>query len=399
MKDPEPVFDFDSPPDRRDTGSLKWDRYAGRDIIPLWVADMDFRSPPSVIEAIRSRAEHGVFGYTVPNPAVVDQTLEYLRQAHGLAAEPEWLCWTPGMVPALNLACRAFAEEGEGVLTCTPVYPPFLSAPINGARSLQRAPLQLRPDDGSWGFDWEAMEAAVNPSTRIFILCNPHNPVGRVYRRDELERLAAFCERHDLVLIADEIHCDLILDDGLRHIPAMSLGAEIADRTVTLMSPSKTYNLPGLACAFAIIPNATLRSRLRRTFRGIITEVNAFGYAACRAAYRDGNPWRLALIRYLRENRDVLARSVAEQMPAVRMSHVEATYLAWLDVRDLDLDRPAEHFAQHGVGLSNGVDFGAPGYLRVNFGCSRALLREGMERMVRAAAAAPGAVAPGEPPR
>jgi cystathionine beta-lyase len=398
MNDPDTTFRFDAPPDRRGTGSLKWDRYADRDVIPLWVADMDFQSPPAVMEALGARAAHGVFGYTAPYPAVVDQVLRYLREAHGVAAEADWLYWVPGLVPALNLACRAFAEEGEGVLTCTPVYPPFLSAPLNGARVLQRAPLQVRRD-GSWGFDWKAMEDAADASTRVFILCNPHNPVGRVYSRDELDRLAAFCDRRNLVLISDEIHCDLILDDGLRHVPTLSLGADVAARTVTLMSPSKTYNLPGLACAYAIIPNPDLRARLRRTCRGIITEVNAFGYTACLAAYRDGDPWRQALLRYLRENRDELARAVAERMPGVVMAPMEATYLAWLDVRALGLERPAEHFVEHGVGLSNGVDFGAPGFLRVNFGCSRTLLREGMERMVRAVAAAPGAVAPGEPPR
>lgn len=375
------MFDFDTAPDRTGTGSLKWDKYAGRDVLPLWVADMDFRSPPPVVEALRERADHGVFGYTVPHDEVIRETLAYLQRVHGFDARPEWLVWLPGLVPALNVCCRAFGDPDGGVLALTPVYPPFLSAPHFSDRRRIAVPLGL--DGDRWVIDWEGLDRAVTPDTKVFLFCHPHNPVGRVWRREELERIVDFCERHDLVLCSDEIHADLILDD-IPHVPALGLGAPAAGRTIALLSPSKTYNLPGLACAYAVIPDEGIRMAFKRAARGIITEVNAFGYAGCAAAYRHGEPWRRELIQYLRGNRDLLYRFAAERLPGVHLRPMEATYLAWLDVRDLALDSPAKFFEDAGVGLSNGHDFGTPGFLRINFGCPRARLQEGLERMAKA---------------
>lgn len=377
-------FDFETALDRAGTGSLKWDKYAGRDIIPLWVADMDFRSPPAVVEALRTRVEHGLYGYTIPNAEVVQETLAYLRRVHGLEVRPEWLVWLPGLVPALNVACRAFGEPGDEVLTCTPVYPPFLSAPVFSDRKRVTVPLSV--EHLLQAFDWEGLERAVTPNTRLFILCNPHNPGGRVWSREDLQRVVEFCKRHELVLCSDEIHCDLILDD-VPHIPTLSLGETAMKRTITLLSPSKTYNLPGLSCAYAVIPDEGVRSAFKRAARGIITEVNAFGYAGCAAAYRHGEPWRRELLAYLRENRELVYSFISEHLPAIKLQPMQATYLAWLDVRGLELDNPMKYFEDAGVGLSNGHDFGAPGFLRLNFGCPRARLREGLERMARAAGA------------
>ncbi len=377
------MFDFDHAPDRAGTGSLKWDRYRGRDIIPLWVADMDFASPPAVVDALRARAEHRVFGYTVPYDEVVSEVLAYLRRRHGVEVQPSWLVWLPGLVPALNLLCRAFGTAGDAVMTCTPVYPPFLSAPVFQERKRIAVPLRL--EDEVWHFDWDAMERAVTPDTRLFILCHPHNPVGRVWRREQLERLLAFCERHQLVLVSDEIHCDLILDD-VPWTPTLALGERAAARTITLHAPSKTYNLPGLACAYAVIPDDGLRTTFLRACRGIITEINAFGYAGCAAAYRHGEPWRQALLAYLRANRELVYSFIRERMPGIVLHPMEATYLAWLDVRELKLEHPHRFFEDAGVGLSNGVDFGAPGFLRLNFGCPRARLLTALERMARALA-------------
>ena len=374
-------FDFDHAPGRAGTGSLKWDKYAGRDVIPLWVADMDFRSPPAVVDALRARVEHGVFGYTVPHEDVVQATLDYLRERHQLTVRPEWLVWLPGLVPALNVACRAFGEPGNEVLTCTPVYPPFLSAP--GFSDRQRVTVPLLESAGRWDIDWEGLERAVTPETRLFILCHPHNPVGRVWAKDELERLVVFCDEHEVVLVSDEIHCDLILDE-VPHVPALSLGEAAVRRTIALYSPSKTYNQPGLACAYAVIPDDGLRMAFKRAARGIITEVNAFGYAGCAAAYRHGEPWRQALLTYLRGNRDLIQAFLRDRMPKIRMTPLQATYLAWLDVRGLELDHAVKYFEEAGVGLSDGLDFGAPGYVRLNFGCPRARLQEGLERMARA---------------
>lgn len=378
------MTDFDAFIDRKDTGSLKWDRYAGRDILPLWVADMDFASPPAVVTALRERVEHGVFGYTIPYDEVISAVTNYLQNRHGLTVDPAWLVWVPGLVPALNLACRATGDDGSGVMIHTPVYPPFLSAPEFSGRRRISVPLICR--DGRWVIDFEEMERAVTPDTKLLILCHPHNPVGRVWRRPELEQLLDFCERHDLTLVSDEIHCDLILDD-VEHVPALALGERAARRVIALYSPSKTYNLPGLCCSYAIIPDPALRAAFKRVARGIITEVNAFGYAGCAAAYQHGEPWRQDLITYLRGNRDLVQEFVRAHLPGVIMHPMEATYLAWLDVRGLGIDTPGKFFEDAGVGLSNGVDFGAPGFMRLNFGCPRSRLQDGLDRMARAISA------------
>ncbi len=383
----ESSFDFINPVSRIGTGSLKWERYGGRDVLPLWVADMDFRSAPEILEALRRRVEHGVFGYTVPYAEVEEVVCDYLKQRHGLAADHRSLHWVPGLVPALNVVCRAFGAPGDAVMTCTPVYPPFLSAPRNNGRELITVP--LRRDHACWRFDFESMEAAVTPKTRVFILCNPHNPVGRVFEKEELDELVAFCDRHDLVLCSDEIHCDLILEPERRHVPALALSDEAARRTVALYAPSKTYNLPGLACAYAVIPEPRLRAAFKRAAQGFITEVNCFGYAGCAAAYRDGEPWRRELLRVLRGNRDLVYSFVAERIPSVRIHPMEATYLAWLDFGELGFESPAAYLERHGLGLSEGASFGesGAGWARLNFGCPRSVLESGLERLEKAVAA------------
>jgi cystathionine beta-lyase len=375
------MTNFDELVDRRETGSLKWDKYRERDVIPLWVADMDFHSPPEVTAAIRARAEHGVFGYTAPYPEVTNAVLDYLRKRHGLDAHADWIVWLPGLVQGKNLTCRAAGNPGDAVMTCTPVYPPFLTAPIFSDRKRIAVPLRL--DGGVWNFDFDAMEKAITPETKLFTLCSPHNPVGRVWRRNELERLLDFCERHHLVLCSDEIHCDLILDD-VPFVPTLSLGERAAKRTITLLSPSKTYNLPGLACAYAVIPDEELRANFKRICRGLVTEINLFGYAGCAAAYKSGELWRRDLIAYLRGNRDLVYEFFAAHLPQLKIVPMEATYLAWFDARPLGLENPHKFFEEHGVGFSNGIDFGAPGFLRLNFGCRRALLQQGLERMLAA---------------
>jgi len=369
---------FEKVIDRTGTGSLKWDRYKDPEILPMWVADMDFHSPEPVIDALKTRAEHGVFGYTIPYKSLNDTVLRYLEHSHGFSCQPEWLVWLPGLVPALNLICRAF--EGT-VLTATPIYPPFLSAPPYSGRPIQKVPLQLAGD--RWEFDWDALEAATTADTRVLLLCNPHNPVGRVFTRDELEKLAQYAQRHDLVVSADEIHSDLILEPDLRHIPFATLGDDSRERSISLFAPSKTYNLPGLSCAFAVIPNPKLRAAFNKAARGIVTEINAMGYAACEAAYKEGEPWRTELLAQLRRNRDRVLDFIRGNTPEIGITPIEATYLAWLDVRSLELDDPAAHFLKHGLALSDGKLFGAPGYLRLNFGCPPQTLQSGLDRLLQ----------------
>jgi len=377
-------FDFDHVPDRRGTDSQKWQKYADRDVLPLWVADMDFQAPPAVLEALHRRVDHGVFGYARPVKSTVAAFVDALATRYGWNIDPSWLVWLPGIVVGLNVAVQAFAQPGEQVMSCTPVYPPFLTAPKNSGRETLAVPLALSRAEGRWEIDFDALERAVTPRTKIFLLCHPHNPVARVWRRDELVRIGEFCLRHKIILQSDEIHCDLILDPGLPHVPTALLGPEIAANTVTFMAPSKTYNLPGLGTSIAIISDPKLRAQYVRATAGIVAEVNALGYAACEAAYRDSEPWRQALLAYLRGNRDFLKSFLGRELPGVRLeAPLEATYLAWLNVEALGLADPVAHFEKHGIGLSDGAFFGAPKgqYVRLNFGCPRATLEEALRRM------------------
>jgi cystathionine beta-lyase len=381
------TFDFDTPVERAGTDSQKWQKYAGRDVLPLWVADMDFRSSPAIIEALHRRVEHGVFGYARPVKSTVDAVATAMEQRYQWKIDPSWIVWLPGLVVGLNVTAQAFAQPGEEVLTLAPVYPPFMSAPKNSARTSVTVPWAQGAD--GWEIDWDALEHAVTPRTRLFYLCNPHNPLARVWRRGELVRLAEFCERHSLILCSDEIHCDLILDPALPHIPTSVLSPEIAARTVTLMAPSKTYNVPGLGTSIAIIPDSARRARFIRATAGIVAEVTSLGFAACEAAYRDSEPWRQALLAYLRGNRDYLLEAVKRELPGIKVeAPVEATYLLWLNVAALGWDNPTARFEQHGVGLSDGTMFGSPkgSHVRLNFGCTRATLHEAVRRMKAALA-------------
>jgi cystathionine beta-lyase len=373
------LFDFDEVVDRRDTASEKWEKYRGRDIIPMWVADMDFRSPPVVLEALHRRTAHGVFGYTGAPPELVEAVLQMLEQDYGWGIDPQWIVWLPGLVTGLNVACRAVGSEGDEVLTLVPVYPPFLSAPRYSRRGVAR--VRLHEASNCWSIDFERLADAVTPITRLFMLCNPHNPVGRVFERHELERIAELCLSRGIVICADEIHCGLVLDPVKRHIPIATLSPEVEQHSITLMAPSKTFNLAGLGCSFAIIPSEALRRRFLEAKAGIVPMVNPYGYLAAQTAYAHGEPWRQELIAYLRRNRDLLAASLPRMAGGLSMAPVEGTYLAWIDHRRASLADPVGFFEAAGVGLQDGRDFDGPGFVRLNFGCRQALLQQAIERM------------------
>ena len=374
-----PMFDFDTVHLRRGTGSLKWDRRP--DLDPFWVADMDFTSPPAVLEALQERVAHGIFGYAVPHPGLEEALLEYLARRHGVTAAPEHIVHLGGLVPALSLAGRAFGGGGQGLVTCTPVYPPFLGVHQDHSLVLNKIPHVL--EDGRWTFDWDRLEESVTPADRVFLLCHPQNPLGRVFTREEVHRIAEFCARHDLVLISDEVHCDLVLDDEETPFhSALHLPGGLLARTVVLQSPSKTYNIAGLGYAVALIPD----ERLRRTFtqaRGhILPEINALSYYAAEAAYRHGEPWRRELVSYLRGNRDLLTAFCRDHLEGVVVPHIEATYLAWLDFRAAGVTHPAKLAEEKaGLFLSEGAFFGAPGHARLNYGCPRASLQDALHRL------------------
>ncbi len=376
-----PEFDFDSTVNRRGTAAVKWDKYGDRDVIPMWVADMDFACAPPIIEALHRRVDHGIFGYSNPPAGLIDATLAHLQNEFDWNIQPEWIVWLPGLVVGLNVVSRAFGREGDDVLTAVPIYPPFLSAPVNASRNVVRVPMER--SGGIWRWDIDALAQAVTPRSRLLLLCNPHNPVGRVFAREELAEIAEVCRRHDLVLCADEIHAGLILDSDKHHVPIASLSGELSDRTVTLLSASKTFNLPALGCAYAVASNPQLREQLRKAMSGIVHHVGLMGYVATEAAYREGKPWQLALLDYLRANRDLVEKSVAA-IPGLRIWHAEATYLSWIDARALQVNDPVRFFLDAGVGLYDGALFGAPGFLRLNFACPRMLLEQALERMAKA---------------
>jgi cysteine-S-conjugate beta-lyase len=378
------LFDFDTVVDRCGTASEKWTMYEQRNILPLWLADMDFRSPPAVIRALHRRVDHGIFGYTHAPAELVNVILTMLKTSYDWDVQPDWLVWLPGLVTGLNVACRSVGVDGDDVLTAIPVYPPFLAAPKHSRRNLVTVP--LAQDSGLWKFDVEMFEKAITPRTGLFLLCSPHNPVGRAFGREELSELVEVCIRHGLIICSDEIHCGLVLDKDKSHIPTATLGLEAAQRTITLMAPSKTFNLPGLGCAFAVVPNPELRNSFRKAMAGIVPYVNVFGYTAALAAYKDSEDWRLALLDYLRDNRELVAAAV-DQMPGLAMSHIEATYLAWIDCRDAGLKNPVRFFEDAGVGLGNGAAFGGKGFVRLTFGCPRSILAEALEKMATAISA------------
>jgi cystathionine beta-lyase len=302
---------------------------------------------------------------------------------YGWQITPEDLLFIPGVVTGLNLACQALAEPGGGVLIQTPVYMPFLRLANNAGMAAQEMELS-QGSDGNYHINWQKFEGAIDKHTRIFVLCNPHNPVGRVFRRAELERMAEICLRDKVVICSDEIHCDLLFS-GNKHIPIASLDPEIAQNTITLMAPSKTFNIAGLQCSFAIVQNAELREKLKHAGKGLTGWVNSMGAVAGLAAYREGQEWLEQVLVYLEGNRNFLARYVADNLPGVKMRRPEGTYLAWLDCRATGIPCiPGQFFLRQAhVALNEGHTFGkgGEGFVRLNFGCPRATLRTALERM------------------
>jgi len=382
-------YDFDRVVDRRSTNSAKWRKYPA-DVLPLWVADMDFPSPEPVVRALRERVEHGVYGYGFEGPEFGEVFVDRVQKRYGWKISPEALVLVPGVIPGLNVACHALTQPGDGLLMQLPVYPPILRSPTNHGLTRDGAMLG-RERDGRYVVDLDAFRAAIHSRTRAFILCNPHNPVGRVFTRDELAAMARVCLERDIPIIADEIHCDLLFA-GQRHVPIASLSPEIERRTITLMAPSKTFNLAGLKVSVAVIPDASLRERFMAA-RGdyVQASVNILGYTAALAAYRDGQEWLDELMRYLEGNRDFLVDYVRRHLPGVSMVPPEGTYLAWLDCRSAGpaAADPFTFFLERAkLALNDGALFGrgGQGFVRLNFGSPRSLLIEGLERMRRALA-------------
>lgn len=380
--------DFDLSIERRQTHSTKWS-HADPDVIPMWIADMDFPVAKSIQSALRKRAGHPIFGYQADSPNLRHILVDRLAKRHHIQANPDHLIFSPGLVVALNTVVRAMGGAGTGVITLTPIYPPFLSTPTNGGKVSISVPMACSMRDGNlyYEIDFDAFERAitladVKPS--IFMLCNPHNPVGRAFTEAELTRLAEICLKHEMIICSDEIHADLTLDDT-RHISIASLSPEIADRTITLLAPSKAFNIPGLGLGFAVVSNPELRETLSMAFMQSGNFCNIFGFEAAEAAYSKGDKWLRGLRSYLTTNRDTLLDYVAENLPDVRITRTEATYLAWLDCRGTGIEgKPSTFFMENAkVWLNDGSAFGldGEGFVRLNFGCPRPRLLEALDRM------------------
>jgi cystathionine beta-lyase len=393
---PSMQYDFDHPPDRQSSECFKWQTYQ-EDVLPMWVADMDFISPVPVIQALVERVSHGVFGYPrgLENrpgdlPELRQAVMSWLARRYGWQIQPEWIVFVPGVVTGFNLACHAFAGTQGGVLVQTPVYPPIVKAARETGCIHQQAELCYGVD-GVYEVDWDRFEAAFTPATRLFILCNPHNPTGRVYRQDELERMADICLRRGVIICSDEIHADLVFR-GRRHLPVANLAPEFGQNSLTLLAPSKTFNLAGLQCSLAIIPNPELRKQYLASRKGLVPWVNLMGLVAAQAAYQAGEEWLGQLLIYLEANRNCLVEYVNSQLPGVKMAAPEGTYLGWLDCREAAVkDNPYEFFLQRArVATNDGRTFGCggEGFVRLNFGCSRSMLMESLERMRQALQAA-----------
>lgn len=371
------TFNFDEGIDRRHSDSVKWNKY-GEAVLPMWVADTDFRAPDCITEALQRRVAHGVFGYGAHPQGLEEATINWCERRYGWKVEPQWLVFMPGVVSALNLCVRAFTQADALSIAPTPIYPPFRRAAALAQRQQLLAPLQLI--DNRWVIDLAAVEEKLTGREELLMLCNPQNPGGTVYSREELLAQLEFAERHDLIVCSDEIHCDLLLEPGVRHTPFASLNEAAARRSITLMSPSKSFNIAGLGASVAIIPNPELRKRFSQAMAGIVPHVDVLALTAAEAAWRDGEPWLAAQCDYLRRNRDRLCSAI-NALPGLRVAPPQATYLAWVDASGLEAENPTRFFHDAGLGFSQGQDFGEAQFVRINFGCTAATLDEAIRRL------------------
>ncbi|HVP17835.1 MAG TPA: PatB family C-S lyase [Spirochaetia bacterium] len=386
-------YDFDRVIDRRGTSSLKWDygrKFTGRDaLLPLWVADMDFEAPPEIRAALARRAQHGIYGYTLEPESLFEAAQLWLQGRHGWSVRRDWMLSSPGVIPCLSAAILALTEPGEGIIIQPPVYHPFATRITANGRRVVENPLRLTGD--RWEIDFEDLPRRMDQRTRMLILCSPHNPVSRVWSREDLERLVDLCVSRNVIIVSDEIHCDLVMS-GFRHIPVASLSDEASRRVVTLVAATKTFNLAGLGGSLAIVADSGMRRRLDAAQRAIFTGAcNAFAAAASEAAWRSGRRWLDELLAYVEENYRFTVSFLARRLPAVRAFPLEGTYLALLDMRALGLsdDELTDRLQREGgVWLDEGRRFGSggQGLERLNLACPRAILSDGLERVALALA-------------
>ncbi len=374
--------DFDKPVERKKTYSVKWEKYKDKDIIPLWIADSDFETAPVITKALQQRVAQGVFGYTTQGTTGVREAITlHLSHHYDWNIKKDWIVPLSSLVNGLTFSSLLAGNEGDEIMIPATIYPPFNYVISNTNRKKIRVPMRLQGE--RWVLDLVALEAAITPKTKMILFCNPHNPGGTVYTKQELLKLHSICEKYDLLICSDEIHCDLILDEDKKHQPFANLNEDAANRSITLMAASKTYNLAGLNFGFAIIPNEKIRKVFEKHVLEKAPDVNLMGQTATEAAYKYGENWRLQQITYLRANRDYLLQEI-NTINGLKMYPLEATYLAWIDVSALNLDNVESFFEEAGVGISAGSYFGDENFIRLNFACPRSLLVEAIKRIKKA---------------
>lgn len=384
-------YDFDAVIDRRGTSSVKWDYldrvFKNTEVIPMWVADMDFTAPQPVIDAVVKRAQHGVYGYTEKPSSFYHSAAEWLKKRHGWSINSRWITVCPGVVPTLNFCILALTEPGDKVLLQSPVYPPFFASIKNNGRVLVDNPLNLQGD--KYVIDYEDLEAKLKDGMKLMLLCSPHNPVGRVWSREELLKVGELCIKYDVTIVSDEIHSDLIFGN-YRHTPLASLSEELAERTITCIAPSKTFNIAGFGTSMTIASNESLKKKLDNYLDSLGIEMtNLFGITALEAAYNHGEEWLNQVLVYLEGNLDFLVGYINLHLPQIKISRPEGTYLVWLDCRGLGLKQKelVDFFINKArVGLNDGAPFGPgeEGFMRMNIACSRSVLEEGLRRIKQA---------------
>ncbi len=372
---------FDPVIERRASDSTKWSRFSNKkhDVIGAWIADMDLPTSEKIIDAIKNRLDERVFGYSEPPDQFFDVVIQRLEKKYGWRTKPEWFVPQPGVVPSLFFASNCIGDDGDAVMAARPNYRYFLETAAHTGRIFQ--PIDCHLNKHRWEMDFDQMRQTISPKTKTFLLCNPHNPLGRVLDRYELETIADLCLRNGTMICSDEIHADLVLDPDKRHIPIASLHPEVEKQSITLISASKAFNLPAIGgLSLAIIPNPEIRSAFQNQAYGVATHPGALAYAATLAAYKDCDDWLLQTINYLRSNRDYLEKQIAN-IEGLDMTHAEATFLAWIDVSKLGLESPVSKFLDHGIALSDGTEMGRADHVRLNFACHRSTLEEIVRRL------------------
>lgn len=382
---------FEEQHSRKNTRSVKWDMlkpvFQTDDVLPMWVADMDFRAPEQVNEALIERSKHGIYGYTIVDDAVKDSVVKWIHRRHHWHIDPNWLSFSPGVVTSLHMAVQALTEPNDKILIQTPVYTPFYNVIESHDRQIVKNP--LRYEDNYYQIDFDDFEAKLKQGVKAFILCSPHNPVGRVWKREELEKMTKLCLDYNVTIISDEIHCDLTFPNE-RHIPIASLSEEMNDQTVTCMAPSKTFNLAGLQASYIITPNQERRKKIEAQLsKQGVHGLNIMGNTALEAAYLYGDSWLDELREVLLSHKQYVEEMLKTHIPEITVTHSEGTYLLWIDCSALNMDpKELREFMIHKakVGLNTGKDYGKEGstFMRMNIACPRATLEEGVRRIIQA---------------